>query len=135
MLSVMLELSDSCHLIILGIGYYTALELAKRGCRVILACRNLEKAEAAKAKIIQETSNAEIEVMLIDMTSLKSIRYFATEFREKEQRLNILVNNAGGIGYGPIVTEDSMQITMQTNYFSAVLLTHLLLGIKSQKYN
>lgn len=110
-----------------GIGYYTALDFAMRGAKVILACRNKEAAEEARTKIIKETNNSRVFVKIIDLASLESVRSFAKDFNATEDRLDILVNNAGAGGLGNKFTEDGLQITMQVNHFGHFLLTILLL--------
>lgn len=110
-----------------GIGYVTALDFASRGARVILACRNENKAKDAQLRIIKETKNPNVIYKLIDMTSLESVRAFAKDINETEERIDILVNNAGAGGLGNHNTDDGLQITMQVNHISSFLLTHLLL--------
>jgi NAD(P)-dependent dehydrogenase (short-subunit alcohol dehydrogenase family) len=78
-----------------GIGYETALEFAKRGCRVILACRDLERATNAADSIKKATNNQKVEVELLDLADLASIRKFGERVHSKISRLDILVNNAG----------------------------------------
>ncbi|CAG9818075.1 unnamed protein product, partial [Phaedon cochleariae] len=112
-----------------GIGYETALDFARRGARVILACRDEQKAEVAREKIIQATQNQNVVVRLIDFASLESVREFAKETIKTEKRLDILVNNAGVGDLPNVLTEDGLQILMQVNYFGPVLLTLLLLDL------
>ncbi|XP_044268105.1 retinol dehydrogenase 11-like [Tribolium madens] len=112
-----------------GIGYETALDFAKRGARVILACRNKSKAEEARLKIISETGNENIVVKIVDMASFDSVRAFAKEINETENRLDILVNNAGILNYGDRTSQDGLPLLIQTNHFSGFLLTHLLLEL------
>ena len=78
-----------------GIGYETALELAKRGARVILACRDENKGQIAVDKIKAETKNDKIELELLDLSSLKSVKDFTERIKVKLNRLDILINNAG----------------------------------------
>jgi len=87
------------YLSALGIGYYTAVDLARRNARVILACRNTESATAACARMRLATGNENIVVLELDLSRLKSVRRFASIILEKESRLDILVNNAGTAGY------------------------------------
>ncbi|EFA09601.1 retinol dehydrogenase 11 [Tribolium castaneum] len=115
-----------------GIGYETALDFAKRGARVILACRSPAKAEEARSKIISETGNENIVVKNLDMASFASVRAFAKEINETENRLDILVNNAGMIGRWGETTEDGLPVLMQTNHFSGFLLTNLLVNLLKQ---
>lgn len=83
-----------------GIGYETALDFARRGAKVIMACRDLRKAEAAANKIRLETGNNKVEVEHLDMSDLDSVRKFAALMNEKLTRLDLLINNAGKIcGY------------------------------------
>ncbi|CAH0554938.1 unnamed protein product [Brassicogethes aeneus] len=113
-----------------GIGYETALDLAKRGAKVILACRNKHKAEEACEKMKNETDNHEIYVKIVDFTSFESVRKFANDINKNEHRLDILVNNAGAGGLGDkYIGEDKLQILMMTNYYSHFLITNLLLGL------
>lgn len=115
-----------------GIGFETAKEFAKRGARVILACRNKEKAEEARRKIVEETDNNNVVVKIVDFASLDSVRAFAKEINATEERLDILVNNAGAGGLGTHTTKDGLELTMQINHFAGFLLTLLLIG-ESQK--
>ncbi|KAJ3643175.1 hypothetical protein Zmor_025900 [Zophobas morio] len=112
-----------------GIGYETALDFAKRGAKVILACRNKSKAEEARRKIIQETQNEKIFVRIVDMASFDSVRKFAKEMEETEDHIDILVNNAGAYGLEKKKTVDGHPLLMQVNYFSSFLLTNLVLDL------
>ncbi|XP_023255096.1 dehydrogenase/reductase SDR family member 13-like [Seriola lalandi dorsalis] len=76
-----------------GIGKTTAMDLARRGARVILACRDRGRAEAAIQEIVQETGNNQVIFMQLDLASLKSVRSFADNFLRSESRLDLLINN------------------------------------------
>ena len=78
-----------------GLGKETALDFAKRGARVILACRDEKRANDAKNDIIKLSGNKNVIVELVDFASFESIRDFARRINQKEKRLDILVNNAG----------------------------------------
>ncbi|XP_008277074.1 dehydrogenase/reductase SDR family member 13 [Stegastes partitus] len=108
-----------------GIGKATALDLAKRGARVILACRNKERAEAAAFDIRRETGNSQVVFMQLDLASLKSVRSFAKTFLKTEPRLDILINNAGMMGPGR--TEEGFGMAFGVNHLGHFLLTNLLL--------
>ncbi len=82
-----------------GIGYHTALELARAGAHVILACRNPLKAEEARAKIAAAVPQAAVEVAQVDMANLDSIRSFAESFVATGRKLDLLINNAGVMGF------------------------------------
>lgn len=118
-------------LISLGIGFITALDFAKRGARVILACRNLKAGEEARDNIVNQTNNNNVVVKHLDFKSLKSVQNFANDIVKTNEKIHILVNNAGAGALGKHVTEDNMEILMQVNYFGSFLLTCLLLGINT----
>ena len=79
----------------LGIGYYTALDLAKRNARVILACRSKDRGQAAVYKIRALAGKDNVHLRLVDMSLMKSVRQFAEEIIKEESRIDILINNAG----------------------------------------
>lgn len=115
-------------LIFLGCGYETALDLAKRGARVILACRNERKAQEVVRKIKDQTNNNKVIYKILDLSSFKSVRQFAADIKATEKRLDILINNAGCGALPNELTEDGYPPAMQINYLSHFLLTNLLLG-------
>lgn len=109
-----------------GIGKETARDLAWRKARVILACRDITKGLKAAAEIIESTGNENVEVKKLDLASFKSIKAFAEEVLMEEEKIDILINNAGYLGpYAK--TEDDLETTLQVNYLGPFLLTHLLL--------
>ena len=112
-----------------GLGYETALDFAKRGAKVILACRNPQRAEEACQKIIEETDNPNISTKIVDFSSFYSVRAFARELTQTEDRLDILVNNAGIAFADDTKSLDGHDLTMQVNYYSHFLLTHLLIEL------
>lgn len=77
---------------------------------------------------MEETDNENVVVKIVDFSSLESVRAFAKEINATEERLDILVNNAGAGGVGQRLSNDSLELTMQINYFSSFLLTILLIG-------
>uniref|UniRef100_A0A8C5RWU5 Uncharacterized protein n=1 Tax=Laticauda laticaudata TaxID=8630 RepID=A0A8C5RWU5_LATLA len=108
-----------------GIGKATAVDLARRGARVILACRDKAKGESAVYDIRRESGNSEVILMILDLASLNSVRAFAQSFLASEPRLDILINNAGVFQAGQ--TADGFDLAFQVNHLSHFLLTHLLL--------
>jgi len=78
-----------------GIGFETARALALRGARVVLACRNLDKAHTAQARILAERPNAITQVLQLDLADLDSVASFADAFTSSYDRLDVLINNAG----------------------------------------
>lgn len=115
-----------------GIGYETALELAKKEATVVLACRTLAKAEEAKSKILQISPSAKLEPMEMDLASLASVKRFAQKFQEKFDQLDLLINNAGIMMPPYQVTEDGFENQLGTNYIGHFALTGLLLPLLTQ---
>ena len=112
-----------------GLGYETTLTLAKKGGRVIMACRDLSKANAAKSSIEKQIPEADLEVLEIDLSSLVSVRKFAKEFHKKHDQLAILINNAGVMMTPYTETDEGFELQFVTNYLGHFLLTGLLLPI------
>ncbi|XP_031248820.1 short-chain dehydrogenase TIC 32, chloroplastic-like isoform X1 [Pistacia vera] len=110
-----------------GIGAETARVLAKRRARLVLPARSLKAAEEAKARITSECPDSEIVVMALDLSSLKSVRNFVSEFESLKLPLNLLINNAGKFAHEHAISEDGIEMTFATNYLGHFLLTKLLL--------
>ncbi len=111
-----------------GIGLETAGALAAHGARVIMACRNAEKAEKAASLLRQRTPEGHIEVMSLDIADLSSVRQFAQEFKSRYEKLDILCNNAGVMGAAKILrTKDGFESQFGTNHLGHFALTGLLL--------
>lgn len=110
-----------------GIGKETALGLAQHGLHVILACRDMKKADQARDDIIRETGNANVKCMKLNLASFKSIRAFADAFLATGSPLHVLINNAGVMGKDRSLTEDGLELTIGVNHFGHFLLTMLLL--------
>ncbi|XP_026479014.1 retinol dehydrogenase 14-like [Ctenocephalides felis] len=113
-----------------GIGRETAEELARRGARVILACRNADSACKARDEIVSATGNRDVHVKLLDLSRMRSVREFAADVLRTETRLDVLIHNAGMADvFRKQVTEDGLEMTMATNYYGPFLLTHLLIDL------
>ncbi|KAK9751990.1 short chain dehydrogenase [Popillia japonica] len=112
-----------------GIGKETAKDLAARGARVILACRNTDYGNQIKDEFVKETQNENIVVKKLDLSSQKSIREFAKDINQTESRLDVLIHNAGTAELRSKTTEDGLELTMATNHFGPFLLTHLLIDL------
>jgi len=112
-----------------GIGRQTVLELAKRGAHVILACRDLSRANDAIDWIRKQTSRGQMVAMRLDLACLESVRNFAAQFNRKYERLDILINN-GAVMLNPekrLKTSDGFEIHFGVNHLGHFLLTKLLL--------
>ncbi|XP_016126815.1 retinol dehydrogenase 13-like [Sinocyclocheilus grahami] len=112
-----------------GIGKFIALDFARRGVRVILACRSEARGTAALQEIRESTGNQNVHLRLLDTSSLGSVRKFAARILEDEKELHILVNNAGASGLPSKITADGLEITFATNHVGPFLLTSLLLDL------
>ncbi|KAJ0170746.1 hypothetical protein K1T71_013518 [Dendrolimus kikuchii] len=113
-----------------GIGKETALGLANRGARVIMACRNVEAAEKIRDEIIDATKNPKVLVKKLDLSSFTSVREFADDILKTEHRLDVLIHNAGYAGaFKKSKTIDNIETTVQTNHYGPFLLTHLLIDL------
>lgn len=110
-----------------GIGKAISLELCRRGARVHMVCRNPEKGEAAREQIALE-SGVEPELHICDVSSLASVREFATAFVAGEEELDVLINNAGVMPPERRHTDEGFELTFATNVLGPFLLTELLLA-------
>ncbi len=109
-----------------GIGYEMARELARKGATVVLACRSQSRGETALSQIRTENPNANVELMLLNLGDLASVRGFADEFNNRYDRLDILINNAG-IMMPPFgKTADGFEIQFGVNHLGHFALTGLL---------
>uniref|UniRef100_A0A671MSI3 Retinol dehydrogenase 12-like n=1 Tax=Sinocyclocheilus anshuiensis TaxID=1608454 RepID=A0A671MSI3_9TELE len=112
-----------------GIGKETVRDLAKRGARVIMACRDLEKAEAARKELMEDSGNQNIVANKLDLSDTKSIRAFAELINKEEKQVNILINNAGIMMCPYSKTADGFEMQFGVNHLGHFLLTYLLLDL------
>ena len=109
-----------------GLGHHTALELARKGARVVLAGRNPAKVDATLAAIREEIPDAAVETLALDLSDLAAVRRAAAA-AARFGPVDVLVNNAGVMGTPYARTEDGLELQMATNHFGPFLLTGLLL--------
>jgi len=112
-----------------GLGYETTLALAKKNVRVVMACRNLQKAEEAKQKILAHYPDAKVKPMKIDTSSLVEVKKFAKHFQSHFDRLDLLINNAGIMMSPYEITEDGFENQLATNFLGHFALTGRLLPL------
>ena len=110
-----------------GIGRVAARELAAAGARVLMLCRNAERAEEARAEVSSAASGDEPTVVLCDLASFGSVRDAAAKVLSATDRIDVLLNNAGLIARRYTLTEDGHELTFQVNHLGHFLLTELLL--------
>jgi len=109
-----------------GLGQFTALELARRGARVVLAGRTAQRLEETRAAIAAEVPEAALETLVVDLADLSSVRRAAAEAAGLGP-IDVLVNNAGVMGTPYHRTVDGLELQLATNHFGPFLLTGLLL--------
>ncbi len=112
-----------------GIGREIALGLARQGTRVVMACRNEGRGEAAREQIAAISGNDAIELRLVDLSSRASIRQLATRLRGELDALHVLVNNAGIWSQKRRASPDGIESTWATNQLGYYLLTQELMDL------
>ncbi|XP_031603285.1 retinol dehydrogenase 13-like isoform X2 [Oreochromis aureus] len=112
-----------------GIGKETAVDMARRGARVILACRDMEKANKAAEEVKKRSGNDSVIVRKLDLASLQSIRQLAKDVLASEERLDVLINNAGIMSCPKWKTEDGFEMQFGVNHLGHFLLTNCLLDL------
>jgi NAD(P)-dependent dehydrogenase (short-subunit alcohol dehydrogenase family) len=109
-----------------GLGKETAVALARAGARVLFTTRDAQKGADARAAIRDRGDSDTVEVMELDLARLDSVRVFASEFGERYDHLDVLVNNAGAMLGTRRTTVDGYEMTFQVNHLGPFLLTMLL---------
>lgn len=115
-----------------GIGKAAAIQLARLGASVVVASRSKERGERAVEDIRRAANSFEVELMLVDMSSQKSIQQFAVVFNRCYERLDVLIHNAANFDQRqkePVLTQDGLETVFATNHLGPFLLTHLLLAM------
>jgi NAD(P)-dependent dehydrogenase (short-subunit alcohol dehydrogenase family) len=110
-----------------GIGFAAAEALARLGFRLVLACRDPAKAEAARAAIAAKTGAADSEILRVDFASQPSMRRAAREFLDRHEALDVLINNAGLAALARQESPDGVELTFAVNVLGYFLFTNLLL--------
>lgn len=112
-----------------GIGFVTAVELAKMGARVLMVCRDTERGAHARAAVAQVATGAAPELLLADISSQQAIRVVADDVRQRFPKIDVLINNAGGIFAERGFTVNGIERTFATNHLGPFLLTNLLIDL------
>ena len=102
------------------------MEIAKRGGTVHMVCRNPQAANEARDEIVKATDNMDIHVHILDMAKPRDVHKFAKEFRDKNEKLNCLINNAGCLLREREVTEDGLEKNFATNTVGTHILSEAL---------
>ncbi len=110
-----------------GIGAATALGLATLGATVVIVGRNADKCSREARKIQRKTGNKSVAFLVADLSIQSDIRRVAHEFNQHYERLDVLVNNAGGYFHERRLSADGLEMTFALNHLAYFLLTHLLM--------
>lgn len=112
-----------------GIGLATAYLLAQKGAKISVLVRNVEKGEKTIAEIHKKAPKAEVDYFTADLSSQAEIRQAATDFKNKYNKLDVLINNAGAFYSELKYSEDDIEMQWAINHVAPFLLTHLLLDV------
>lgn len=112
-----------------GTGYGITYHLAKHHCKVIMASRNESKLQNAKEQLISEIPGAKLEIEVVDLTSLDSIKNFCNRIKSSYEKIDFLANNAGGGSSKYIQTVDGLEANLTLNYLGLFALTVQLLPV------
>ena len=115
-----------------GIGKAAAIQLAKLGATIVMACRSAERGARALAEVREAANSQRVELLRVDMASQASVRQFAAEFSSRHKRLDVLIHNAANFDHSqrkPVLTEDGLETVFATNHVNIFLLTQLLLDM------
>jgi len=110
-----------------GLGFQVALELARMGMSVVMACRSMDKATKAQGELLAEVPDADARVIALDVTEPESIREFGRQLSAQVGRLDLLINNAGVV-LAPLARNSvGQELHLATNYLGAFSVTGMLL--------
>ncbi len=111
-----------------GIGKETAVALAEMGASVVITARDERKGRAAQREI-KERSGVDVDVLFADLGSLADVRRLADDYKSRNDKLHVLINNAGAINAQRLETQDGYEMTFGVNHLAHFLLTDLLLEL------
>jgi NAD(P)-dependent dehydrogenase (short-subunit alcohol dehydrogenase family) len=112
-----------------GLGFWTSVELARKGARVLMACRNPDRAGDALSRLLGEVPEAAAELVALDLASLASVEKASADVAGRSDALDVLVNNAGIMAVGEGTTEDGFELQLGTNHLGHFALTGRLLPL------
>jgi len=112
-----------------GLGYESVKAFAAKGAEVIMASRSTDKGEEARTENLKTSPGAKISVMQLDLGDLESVRNFASAFKERYQKLDVLLNNAGIMIPPYFTTKDGFEGQFGINHLGHFALTGLLMDV------
>jgi len=112
-----------------GLGLEASVELARLGARVVMVGRDPSRTASARTTVAARSGSDDVATLLCDFESQVAVRALAADFRARHRRLDVLVNNVGGVNKARRVTADGIEATFAVNHLGPFLLTNLLLGL------
>jgi retinol dehydrogenase-14 len=112
-----------------GVGFATAKRLANSGAAIVMVCRDEHRGEEARALLANAANGPMPELLIADLSSQAAIRTLADEVHLRHERIDVLLNNAGGVFAKRELSTDGIEMTFATNYLAPFLLTNLLLDL------
>ena len=118
-----------------SIGLAAVKSLLSKDLPVIMACRNIKKADSQRDSLIKEFPHSEIDILELDLNSLASIRAFVEEIKNQGFRVDKLLNNAGIICRDFTVNDDGFEMTLAVNYLGPLYLSKLMIPLMDNDFN
>jgi protochlorophyllide reductase len=115
-----------------GLGLETCRALAAHGATVLMACRSLQRGEAARQALLPDLNGGALDLLDLDLADLASVRRAAAEVGERYGRLDLLINNAGVMAPPRTLSRDGFELQFATNHLGHFVLTLLLLPLLRQ---
>jgi NAD(P)-dependent dehydrogenase (short-subunit alcohol dehydrogenase family) len=112
-----------------GIGFHAAIELARRGARIAMVGRDPGRSGTAAREVTARSGSKDVALFICDFSSQSAIRRLGETIRARYDRLDVLVNNAGGVNKTRTTTVDGIETTFAVNHLASFLLTNLLLDL------
>ena len=112
-----------------GIGLETSLGLAKLGARVVMVARDIKRGQDGVDYVFSKSGSKKVDLMLDEFSALKNVRKLAADIRKKYKKIDVLINNAGGVFGKRSLTADGFEWTFGVNHLAPFLLTNLLLPV------
>jgi retinol dehydrogenase 14 len=112
-----------------GIGLHASIDLARQGARVVMVGRDPRRSDAALAEVRTRSGSSDVSLLMCDFASQAAVRRLAEDYRRAHDRLEVLINNAGGVNKTRRTTEDGIEMTFAVNHLGGFLLTNLLLDL------
>lgn len=110
-----------------GIGYSTAEGLVRKGTHLVMICRDAKRGQAAREQLLAHSSDHPVDLLIADLSSQDAVRQTAAQIHERYPKVDVLINNAGGMFAQKSLSADGYEMTFALNYLAPFLLSELLL--------